>query len=486
MQHRERDESLNVESNQLPVFIREAKRSRFDQDYRMPCVPTSHCPFTSGKSSQSVAQCNNAMIVSVPWYHPQKFVVDDSWLWAGGEESSEVCTQKQRESKIFEALYPQVAFIPDSPHRFEELNETSLVSVPEIPLDSLDEDEIIVDSDNCQASSSPREGDSGTPMTAHEAMRDEIITSTFCGSFPRQRQLSVTGLDPDVVAAVSMALRAMGDNDLVDKELLFEILRDPSLLESLADSFEISTGKSSNPGKHFPSELACLTPKGPLTYTAHLNTSPRSVLSDSWSNDVVVSRPHTMPSVVNDSSRIQQQKVPLPSRSYPSQTSVSLPHTTHVSSDRSQQTVECLPRMYKQICEASEMDSLQMKNSNEAINLIHPSPRKHEMRSGQASFSNGSQMDRIFQTYTDDCLANSCTTTPIKGSFARSDTMVNGLPKGYNGIARAKGPHGVCTRIAGRGRKLCLYFNSPRGCRNGETCSFIHQSLDAHANAVFQ
>eukprot|EP00250_Pteridium_aquilinum_P006663 c16533_g2_i1 orf=174-1109(+) len=130
----------------------EAKRARFtsvmEPGEDLVDVPPRFGHSIANKQPQPEVMLGISMAITVPWNCPDKFHLDGSWLWAGGEESTEVALQQQREMRLFEAFYPRSTFVPDSPvepqERCKDIDASLVSQIPLIPLEEeeMDSEEV--------------------------------------------------------------------------------------------------------------------------------------------------------------------------------------------------------------------------------------------------------------------------------------------------------------------------------------------------------
>ncbi|MCO5565084.1 hypothetical protein L7F22_018755 [Adiantum nelumboides] len=138
-----------------------AKRVRVEHDNVPPGVGLSS---EAGKSWQPNAELDAGMAVTCSWRQPLKFLLDDSWLWARGEDSVEIASQQQRERRFFEAFYPRLVSIPDRPMEpqepSQEINDTLVAGIPLVPF----EDEEMVNENAEQESIDTENGVPNLPL----------------------------------------------------------------------------------------------------------------------------------------------------------------------------------------------------------------------------------------------------------------------------------------------------------------------------------
>ncbi|KAL1217051.1 Zinc finger CCCH domain-containing protein 68 [Cardamine amara subsp. amara] len=141
------------------------------------------------------------------WKRPPKFILNDAWLVASGEESTEIRSENLRISKVLEAFYPHRSVIPTRPWVSLAVEEEHYddLKTPLIPLTSID--------------------DEPEPLPAVESSHNSISPAAF------------SGLGPDSCLAASAVLSALmktnEQGSRVDADLLVKLLSDPEIVKSL-------------------------------------------------------------------------------------------------------------------------------------------------------------------------------------------------------------------------------------------------------------
>ncbi|KAH7447824.1 hypothetical protein KP509_01G123100 [Ceratopteris richardii] len=432
---------------------------------------------------------------SVTWPVGKKIceiLLDDSWLWARGEESSEIILQREREMRVFEAVYPRLTSIPDSPSECQELTkEVDDAYVPEIMLDSLEDEEMEDDLSTRKASNSA--GNGGFGRSISERAITDSQSGVLRGSSTVQNKESVVRVDAEsniaaAAAAACVALKALGGNDLVDEILLFEILKNPSLLEPLRCSERFNRAKGNDQEIHFANQDVDPSLEGSLDGEPYLSTFTTSILARKYGVSKV--SPERMPVVANGSTLTRGSMDINLSTAVTSHSSVGLPAPYPcsgplISTDTTSISAPQPLRICEKMNENSKTEPFYQANKFEKSHMHSHISSEDEIR-GQ----NGLQMCDDMQmamTYSPSKTHWSpCNSNKQRHTFT-AEHMSNRPCEGSNIFSRKNIIHNANNKGGIRARKFCIYFNTSRGCRNGERCAFVHQSLiNSHARTMAQ
>ncbi|KAM1426056.1 hypothetical protein TB2_017963 [Malus domestica] len=173
------------------------------------------------------------LLRQIQWKCPSKFVMNEAWQVAAGEESEEVKAQKLRVTRVLEAVYPRLSAIPPNPSvsadvKAERCDDSLTPSVPLIPIEEIEQEsqnlpssDMDLDSDvECKPPALPQ----GLPASPQQIADDK----PSLGNLPSQ--------NADVIAA-AVALTAIVESaekgSLIDTDLLIKILNDPKMIQKL-------------------------------------------------------------------------------------------------------------------------------------------------------------------------------------------------------------------------------------------------------------
>ncbi|KAE9450344.1 hypothetical protein C3L33_17774, partial [Rhododendron williamsianum] len=136
-----------------------------------------------------------------------------NWHVVAGEESEEAETQKHREMRVLEAVYPRMSDIPHSPSLPLDSQEYQLDDscIPIIPITPIEEEEAVDLLDP-----QPR-----VKSSANEKPVPEVLPGF-------QADVGVA-----VVAAITAILKSKEQGSLIDTDLLIKVLSDPKVIEIL-------------------------------------------------------------------------------------------------------------------------------------------------------------------------------------------------------------------------------------------------------------
>lgn len=202
-----------------------------------------------------------AMNAQITWQFPERVRYDPSWQVALGNESSEVNAQQEREVKVLEAIYPRPSAIPPSsmepPETPPDLKDLQTPEIPLIPTE--DEDDGVEEEDPSvglgiskpiasdfisgdEASSIYPPGYSPSKDAQNLTLKSQSKGGSSSAAAQFNADLTSTFLknaDPDVAAAAAAAyavLKAKESGALIDHDLLIKILSNPLLIETLTAS----------------------------------------------------------------------------------------------------------------------------------------------------------------------------------------------------------------------------------------------------------
>lgn len=484
---------------------------------------------TRAKCARVDAVSEAFMASRKPWRHTQKFVLDCAWWVAEGEDSAEVAVQQQREMRVLEAFYPRLTSIPDSPAESQgsyEVNDD--IFIPQIPL-------IPVEDANCE------EAESGMKTSEEDSLSDVVVPEhekLIHGQKP-EPCISRDGISHNIpeentegygqgplisddgpkiaAAAVCMVVNTLQGSNLVDQGLLIEILRNPALIKSLtcsnqipkesavvANGNEVGTAGHQNQDRH---NLNCLVGKplpSPLNrlqadYGGHLSagfSSPVSVLQK-WAEEGFIYTSSKIPPKASETVKIQH--ITNVSSCMPT----SLPSTVSESpysheGNVLQPEVGAMPGVHtwngKIFRGYSSSHSPFNCSDSQDPSLVHANMIKDVASVPcQIGFIK-SQNHRPSAMHSMQSVQASQTASLMNGILLHQDmNYQRGLPfrslvldAGRKSTQMEKMALGIFPKPGGRAKKLCMYYNTPKGCRNGGSCAFLHQSLSPDLNAMAQ
>lgn len=163
-------------------------------------------PGFEGSHPSNQWQSQLSDIPLIKWKCPPRFVLNITWRAVAGEESKEVEVQNQREMRVLEAVYPRPSSIPPNSSVAMDVDDSyhDDRQTPVIPITPIEDEDAATDSMapmNLPISSQP--------LAAHH-----FGTSSVPNPISNERPVVEQG-------------------NLIDRELLEKIFRDPKLLEKL-------------------------------------------------------------------------------------------------------------------------------------------------------------------------------------------------------------------------------------------------------------
>lgn len=198
----------------------------------------------------------DAVVPTVAWRRPPAFKPDVQASWSSvgaGEESSEVAVQHARQIRVLEAVYPRSSSIPSSPAEpAEAQNSLQDDVIPVIPVMPLAEDvaepnkaaayshvsDLSVGGQGCSFQQAPSAFPHPHASAACSAL-PSVSTSLF--NLPtashQQETIAAASAASSISSVVAEAVKKSKEaGSLIDSELLFRILQNPSLLDTLKNS----------------------------------------------------------------------------------------------------------------------------------------------------------------------------------------------------------------------------------------------------------
>ncbi|KAK9678773.1 hypothetical protein RND81_11G232300 [Saponaria officinalis] len=423
------------------------------------------------RSKEHSSTSKQIHIPVIKWKCPPMFTLESEWQVAAGEESEERTTQKYRETRVLEALYPRLSAIPSSPRvsAAREVNDYDDTQTPIIPLTPI-EDEVAVPTESTPCSES---AESNVP-TESKAIANEKLRA------------AAAGIDADIVAAATAALTAMlktnEKGSMVDTDLLIKILNEPKMIEAFSKT---STTKTASPIDPSHEALTILRPNSkphPDAYSISLSGKPVDNESDLSRKVVPASSSALFGSNLNP--QISDLEPSRPS----SLVSLTRP-ADHNLSRETQTFISSLP-LHSSI---STSATKPVPASSTTIFVPISSPL---VSSQPPSLVSSTRWEDLSLSPKSQMFTNSST------SPSSVETRIVKDANYYKNLIRLHGNEGNQTQEhqtlqfqvsapETKVRKPCKFFNSSKGCRNGPTCPFEHvlspnlqagKFMDAHSH----
>ncbi|KAG0617346.1 hypothetical protein M758_5G183300 [Ceratodon purpureus] len=475
----------------------------------------------------------------VPWRIPEEFKLDPSWLVMAGQESIEVSVQKKRENRTLEAVYPRPSAIPDSPAEPSEaqlsFDDANTLIIPVVPLeddDLPDQDEVPTTSGSTyevlQEYTFPREksfspppgfpSQTGIPTKSRPWFPEssqEVSTSITVSSTapavgppisttrntmpPNGITMHATSLSsarsgplapparsneagPDVAAAAAAAYAALSqsnDTTMIDRELLIKFLTNPSMLQNLSEklaqnppgtigSLEPHTGNGARGNGRSWNPSAIEQNKGGQRYLeasipsadslpGHGYDRPPGFGAPSLGANGLGQAPQSLGQGYAPPRPLNMQGLPPQSPSPP----ISAAQPTVSGSGRSISQRD--DQYYKDL-----ISQHGRKNEENVWGGVGAVDTGNSYPGGGRPRANGPERDRKLDK-------SERTERPERADSGarwaeRDDMDIAGMP------VRQGDADGRSGQSRGKSRKACIYFSTSRGCRNGNTCAFVHET----------
>ncbi|GKV41493.1 hypothetical protein SLEP1_g49018 [Rubroshorea leprosula] len=218
-------------------------------------------PGFNGGNSLTNMKNEISHIPRIQWKCPPKFAVNANWQVVAGEESEEVEAQKFREIKVLEAVYPRPSAIPPSPSvsldiKAENYDDSQTTVIPITPIE--DEEDTDVPSDfPAQANISHGLFVSSTPNTTLH-LNGPVLELP---ANERPPTVASTGLSPDIMLAASAVfttiMKSKELGGMIDPDLLVKILSDPKTVETLVKDHGAPSANTSAPATAAKAPTSC-------------------------------------------------------------------------------------------------------------------------------------------------------------------------------------------------------------------------------------
>ncbi|KAE9606649.1 hypothetical protein Lal_00025976 [Lupinus albus] len=434
--------------------------------------------------NQSKAEFSH--IPQIKWECAPQVTPDSQWRLAAGEHSREKVDQKLREMRVLEAVYPRLSAIPPSPSVSSEVEHEDYDDnlTPLIPITEPVEEEDSLDITPEMALTKPYD------TTTNFQQCTSTIPSSSCGG-------PLPGLEQDLTAAVIAAISASNDQGcLIDMDLLAEIFNDPILIQNLIKDHATAAA-------------------APVNASSNSVGIPTSGLEPATL--VPVSKPTTppstmgLPSVSNKVTKSASFLMPIPGK--PADPSVSIfTYALHNNVGKSEIPSFALPTPLLQSPPAPTPAPLNHKHVNTNIQHMtdgvlhtlntHPSQqdlilshglRRSESLSTLPSFPSTTMNGHASSNQVGSNASSVPYQPSICSAFAvkKDANYYKNLIKQHGADKKDKQDSQMGTHLnnfedsktvqnfkmgemISKIQKPCIYFKSPRGCRNGFNCPYQH------------
>ncbi|KAG5050861.1 hypothetical protein GLYMA_02G049700v4 [Glycine max] len=466
----------------------------------------------------------------IKWECPPLVVVRSQWRVAAGEESREKENQKLREMRVLEALYPRLSAIPPSPSvsldvEEEDYDDGITPLIPIIPIEEEESMDILPElavalkpSPNVQSQNSPQY------ISAKTSISSASNASPAVSHDPCVRPLA----EADLAAASSVVATIIRSNEqgtLIDMDLLGKIFTDPKILEQLINEHRTAATTTSASSKTVDIPTSGQKPAIPSVLLS--TSTPDVTASGTTPTSAVSSLPSgfwlkpSNPSV----SLLNPTPCKTPTLSVPAIPSFSLLSSTH------DQPVTASVPLSRPVSGKPVTPSVSLLTHTPALDMHRPVSKNFHVSSGMPPALNSqSQQETALASgpkraaslasipysqlssgplpsaagnlrATINQAQSAATTMPYKLSTCSSAFAVKDANY-YKNLIRQHGAdkqdiqdshigirhsnfqdmkpvHNIKQgEVKHKIQKPCIYFKSPRGCRNGSNCPYQHDVSD--------
>ncbi|XP_028196693.1 zinc finger CCCH domain-containing protein 30-like isoform X1 [Glycine soja] len=416
-------------------------------------------------------------IPQIKWECPPVVVVRSQWRVAAGEESREKENQKLREMRVLEALYPRLSAIPPSPSvsldvEEEDYDDGRTPLIPIIPIEEEESTDILpelavalkpspnVQSQNSQQYISAKTSISSASNAAHAVSLDPCIRPMAGVS---------SGMEADLAAASSVVATIIRSNEqgtLIDMDLLGKIFTDPKILEQLINEHGTAATTASASSNTVDIPTSGLKPAIPSV----LVSTPTPDVTASWTTPT--SAVGSLPSGfgLKPSNPSVSLLNPTPTLSVPAIPSVSL-----LSSSHDKPVTASVP-LSRPVPGMPVTPSVSMLTHHTPAPDMHRPVSKnfHHVSSGMPpALNNQSQQETAMASGPKR--ANYYKNLIRQHGADKQDIQDSHIGIRHSNFQDMKPVHNIKQReVKPKILKPCIYFKSPRGCRNGSNCSYQH------------
>uniref|UniRef100_A0ACD5UWR2 Uncharacterized protein n=1 Tax=Avena sativa TaxID=4498 RepID=A0ACD5UWR2_AVESA len=446
-----------------------------------------------------------SQIPRIKWKCPPHILLDTDWHIAFGEESKEIATQNERMFGALEAMYPRASNIPPNPFVSPGVKDTGYddsrtLLVPLIPVeddDSSDQsEEPVLDMPNHHHQSEKYDpARISVPQLSNTLIR--TAQQHPCGS-SGATGYSVS-VEPDVLAAASAAFTAIMQSNqngsMVDEDLLVKILSDPAQVERLMQEYNQIRHEQSRsssvvapvpPGQP-PQMAASVSMSASVSFSDHMTTiqnlpPPRMAVSAPFQNTN-----STLPPPQNTNSTLPPPQMVVPPQMAPTPMMNRPPQGfPHIPMNRPLGSSPAMNAMHFPSGSSMPMNSMNLPQGPSLAMNVMNRPQSSNSSMSAMNLPPGSSPALNFAsapargiTYyktlihqhggerKDPPEQQQMQQQTQYGMYHQSAPSQTDVINGVSMVNRDTKP---------RPMKLCAYFNGPRGCRNGASCTFLHDS----------
>ncbi|XP_059437889.1 zinc finger CCCH domain-containing protein 6-like [Corylus avellana] len=361
----------------------------------------------------------------IKWKCPPNFGIGHNWQVVAGEESTEVEAQNLRETRVLEAVYPRSSAIPPSPSVFLDIErehyDDSLT--PLVPLTPIEEDEAAdIPSDLTVPGNNPV---CSLPVALPQGLVASGALAASTSEKPALGSLPSIGADPVAAASTALAaiLKSKEQGSLIDTDLLINILSDPKMIQKLINDHQSLVSTVSAPETATARANMVSAPSG----TAPMYASKPDMKGHGKGNLYQALNGVRPPQLETG----MKQVIPSATLSFPKPNLV-------LSTKPANGNIYTVPNQARAaytapISSHTFMEAQAVKDTNYYKNLIRQHGGEKQETQEPMHAQNGNHLKDL--------------------------KMVQNINAG---------------EVKPKSKKRCLYFNGPKGCRNGVSCPFQH------------
>lgn len=416
----------------------------------------------------------------IKWECPPQFALNYKWQVAAGEESKEKDNQKLRNMRVLEALYPRPSGIPPSPSvtfevEKENYDDNLTPIIPIIPIEEEESKDTIPDD---------------VAVTKHADMPTNLQSQNLAHNIPAAAKYPkssssnvpssslgkpVPAVSPrseeDLAAAASSALAAalITSSDqcsLIDTDLLLRIFNDPTMIGNLtnqhrtaATTVSVSSKSPTVSGTTLKTDKPAISPDLVLTVTPTFRKpsvpSFRPVSGNSAAtHSFALPIPTPTPTPSHPLRFTPTPQIHRPAnKEIPPRSNVMLPNLNSYTP----QPHAVVSSGVKRAAPLASVSSREFSR----VALHSVSPNQVQVQSG----TNGSASAKKDANYYKNLIRQ-------HGSD-KQDSQIGNL---RNNNQDLKSVNNNIIRPILKTQKPCMYFSTPRGCRNGSNCPYQHDT----------
>ncbi|XP_030975944.1 zinc finger CCCH domain-containing protein 30-like [Quercus lobata] len=379
-------------------------------------------------------------IPQIKWKCPSKFVMSCNWQVVAGEESTEVEAEKLREMRVLEAVYPRPSATPPSPSvslniENEHYDDTLTPLVPITPIEEESPSDLTVPMNNpvcSQPMALPQN------LSASGSINTPKSSSLDASSTEKPGLEILPSVGADMIATI---MKSNQQGSLIDTDLLIKILSDPKMIQKLIND-----------------------PQPPVIPVSALGN-----IVSATSNTVIA--PVNIVSAPTTDTGTPPMSVPKPS--------TPLFHMSSVSKPEIQRP--CIPNGMKQV------------TSSVPLSCSEPNLGLSTTPANGKLYAVTNQVRPTLNALSTKPITTSISTTfmvkeaqPVKdANYYKNLIRQHGGEKQTQEPIHAQNGHNHFQdlklvqnikhgELKAKNQKPCVYFNSQKGCRNGNKCPYKH------------